>query len=67
MKSMMTDPDKVEGASGKQVLTVPQLSFNHKGGMLASAMMAASTWVWVTAGTRMTRRTRGRVPRTCCR
>jgi glucose/arabinose dehydrogenase len=35
MEYMMTDPDKVEGASGKQLLTVPQLSFNHKGGMLA--------------------------------
>jgi glucose/arabinose dehydrogenase len=35
MEYMMTDPDKLDASSGVEVLTVPQLSFNHKGGMIA--------------------------------
>jgi len=31
----MTNPDSVDAASGTEVLAVPQVSFNHKGGMLA--------------------------------
>jgi glucose/arabinose dehydrogenase len=32
---MMTSPDATDASSGTDVITVPQFSFNHKGGMLA--------------------------------
>jgi glucose/arabinose dehydrogenase len=32
---VMSDPDQVDVNSGTDLLTVPQLSFNHQGGMLA--------------------------------